>query len=246
MPRNYQRKKEPVNKEVLEQCLTMISQGAAISHAAKECGLNFYTVRIHLLARQQGISLLPSPGHPPSIPLQLAEEIAAVVKAAASHGFGLLKTEVSTFVQEVVKSRWNEADSVGQYLRQHCPFKERLPSHDWVEQFMEDHHLTLRKPSNLERYRVTSVSDPFVIYPFYDGLREEMERLNIMDKPGHVLDLDETCFVLDPTGCRIVAEKGERHVPLCTAGTGRMSFSVLACVKADGVALPPLIIFPGM
>jgi hypothetical protein len=70
-------------------------------------------------------------------------EIASVAKVSAAHGFGLSKIELSTYVTDVVKAKWNDTDKVGDYLRKHCRFINKCPSHDWIEKFMKDYHLSL-------------------------------------------------------------------------------------------------------
>lgn len=245
MPYDYQRKKDPIDREKLQECLDMITSGQATVHSTStQLNLPRTTVRRHLKAQQTG-QLLLNPGMPPSLPPLLAAEIAVVAKTAATTGFGLSKADLILFVGDVVSGRLKVDDDIGMYLRQHCRFPNCIPSHDFIEKFMRDHHLSLVKPSPLERARAQAQADPFLVYEFYGSLEAEMLRLRIQDKPGHIFNLDESAFFLDPSRGKVVAETGGGSIHWIVAGAGRTAFSVMACISADGNLQPPLIIFPG-
>lgn len=76
-------------------------------------------------------------------------------------------------------------------------------------------------------------------------MEKEIDRLGLREKPGHLLNIDETCFVLDPLRGKIVAPVGSRDIHRITTGAGRQNYTVLACVAADGCRFPPLIDFQG-
>lgn len=77
MPYDYCRKKEPLDREKINECLQKISMGASVFSASSQLGLCRTTVRRHLQAQQSG-KLLPTPGMPPSLPRLLSAEIAVV------------------------------------------------------------------------------------------------------------------------------------------------------------------------
>jgi hypothetical protein len=245
MPYKYQRKKEPVDKEKLAECLVIIATGASVLGAASALGLPRTTVNRHFLAQQSGQLIRATAGMPPSLHPTLSAEISVVAKTAASTGFGLSKTDLIIFVSDVVKARLEVEDDIGKYLRQHCRFPHGIPSHDFIENFMRDNHLSLVKPAPLERARAQAQADPFLIYEFYQLVDEEMARLGIHNQPKHIFNLDESAFFLDPSRGKVVAETGGGSVHRNVAGSGRTAFSVMACICADGSAQPPLIIFPG-
>jgi hypothetical protein len=178
-----------------------------------------------------------------SLPYPVEAEIAEIVRLAARNGFGLLREELKTFVGKFVQKHSGEDSDIGRYLQAHCLFKDKIPSDDWVRKFMDNHHLSLRKPSPKDKMQTWNASDPFTIYEFYDLIESECKRLNITDKPSHIFNCDETAFVTDPSRWNIVAPTGENRIQRTVAGSGKQSYSVLACVSADGNHLPPLIIF---
>jgi hypothetical protein len=160
------------------------------------------------------------------------------------HGFGLSKKELRRFVGDIVVSRWNGEDETGAHLRRYCRFTNKIPGDEWLEKFMKDNKLSLVKPSPLERSRATAAADPFIVYEFYSLVEQELDRLNIKDKPDHIFNLDETAFFLDPSQVKVVAPTGKAGVHRVTSGPGRQAFSVMACISANGASQPPLVIFP--
>jgi hypothetical protein len=228
----------------MAECLQAISSGISMKRACTEFGLARATVQRHMRAAILQKPLLSAGAHP-SLPPALTAEIAAVANSAALHGFGLSKTDLTAFVSDTVRACWNANDDIGHYLRSHCRFNNHTPGHDWIEHFMRDHHLSLVKPSPLERSRVNSAADPFVVYEFYDLVHQEMEKLGIQDKPECVFNLDETSFSLDPSRGKVVSLQGGGAIHRTTSSCGRTNFSVMACVSADGSAQPPLVIFQG-
>jgi hypothetical protein len=231
------------NRALIQQCLERIAAGESIRSASAYLGLSECTVRYHKKAAHLNIPIRTNGGIP-SLPPSLSAEIVEVARAAADHGFGLSKKELTSFVSDIVNLKWDLQDPVGLYLRQYCRFVNRVPGDDWIVKFMHDNHLSLVKPSPMERSRALANADPHIVYGFYDLLHREMERLELSDKPHHIFNLDETAFFIDPSRVRVVAPKG-KSAHRITAGPGRQAFSVMLCISADGTAQPPLIIFPG-
>ncbi|XP_066946101.1 uncharacterized protein [Macrobrachium rosenbergii] len=97
--------------------------------------------------------------------------------------------------------------------------------------------MTLKTGGMMQLAKKSVTSDPFVIYGFYDLLKDEMERLEISDRPECIWNLDETGFPLDPSKTKTVGRKGTKTVRV-TSGSKRENIS-------DGSALDPLIIFKG-
>jgi hypothetical protein len=177
-----------------------------------------------------------------SLPPNLEAEIAGVAKTAAAHGFGLQKKELKEFTQNVVIQAWELESECGTYLKKHCQFVNKCPSDEWVTDFMSRHHLSLRLPSMQEKVRKEAASDPFLIFEFYNILKNELDNLGILNKPSHIFNCDESAFFVDPVRGRIVSETGV-SVFHSTAGSGRECITAMATVNAAGKCLPPLVIF---
>lgn len=242
MPNNYVAKKVPVNRDQIKACLEhMRSHSLSLNAAAILFQLPETTVRRHNNYQQREVEL-PPVGRLPCIPSGVQVEVAQIARIAAAHGFGLSREELRKLIGDYVKENIQKDTSLGNYLRENCQFANNMPSDKWLANFMCNHHLSLHKPSPLERARRNTQSDPFIVYGFFDILDELFLRLNLHNAPSRIYNLDETAFFLDPKGGRVVAEVGE-STHRVTAGPGRACFTALACVSATGHSLPPLIVF---
>jgi transposase-like protein len=231
------------HKVSVKECVERFRRGGvSIRQVAREFGVSEATVRYNL---QAGARDRTSPGTLSSLPSWLKAEIAAVAKEAAAHGFGLSLKELTLFIGDLVKRKWNDEDQTGEYLRKYCRFTNFTPGQDFMARFMTEYHLSLVKPSPIERTRAAAASDPFLIYEFYELLEKCVVRLGLQDKPSHLWNGDESCFITDPSRVKVVAETGAGSTKRITSGPGRTSYSVMACVSASGAVLPPMIIFPG-
>jgi hypothetical protein len=238
----YRRKGNGVDKSRIEACLAyMRNENISLNSAAKHFQLSEATVRRHHKAYLLN-KTVSSRGHLSSLPHHIEIELAMVARTAAKNGFGCDKKELQNLVGDFVKDNKDNDDDVSQYLRRNCMFTNGRPSGDWVTNFMRRHHLSLKTPATLERSRVDAASDPFVIYHFYSVLENTVAQLGIGTNPSAFYNLDETSFLLDPKGGKIIGEIGVETKRI-TAGSGRTSFTAMVCACADGSVLPPLIIF---
>ena len=138
---------------------------------------------------------------------------------------------------------------VGAYVKAkqlQTPFKDGIPGEDWYYGFMRRHPaLSLKKPEHLQKLR-KDARRPEIVYNFFEQLKKVVTESNLDSegKSSFVFNADESGFNSDPNRVRGIGTKGKA---LCriSGGSGRESTTVLACVSADGKALPPLIIFKG-
>jgi hypothetical protein len=231
MPRTYIRKKESqVDYQKVAECVKAIrEQGLSIRNAAAQISIDKSVIHRHLKASYTQMVLSP-PGRLQSLPPHLEAEIAGVAKTAAAHGFGLQKKELKEFTQNVVIQTWELESECGTYLKKHCQFVNKCPSDEWVTDFMSRHHLSLRLPSMQEKVRKEAASDPFLIFEFYNILKNELDNLGILNKPSHIFNCDESAFFVDPVRGRIVSETGV-SVFHSTAGSGRECITAMAKVN---------------
>lgn len=172
-------------------------------------------------------------GRQPVLDSAVENTIAQCLIARAKLNMPCDKEELLTLIQEYITN--NDIQN---------PFNNNRPGNDWYMNFMKRHpELSLKKAELLQKCRVTA-RDPFVVYNFYDILKDLYEKYNIEEKSAFIFNCDESGFPSDPTKLRGIGEKG---VPLsrATGGSGRENTSVLACISSDGTVLPPLIIFKG-
>ena len=69
-------------------------------------------------------------------------------------------------------------------------------------------------------------------------------RLNIITKPMQIYTADETGISVVHKPGNVFSKVGRKHVYSITSGEKGRTHTVMACVSASGVALPPLMIYP--
>jgi hypothetical protein len=68
---------------------------------------------------------------------------------------------------------------------------------------------------------------------------------DLMKKPGHIFNLDETGLQLNNKPGHVLAKKGSRDVHFLTSAEKGENISVIACCSAEGHFLPPVCTFKG-
>lgn len=78
---------------------------------------------------------------------------------------------------------------------------------------------------------------------FFEKLGGIYGRLNMISKPMQIYNADETgiCVVHKPGN--VITEVGKKHFSI-TSGEKGKTHTVMCCISANGVALPPLMIYP--
>ena len=87
-----------------------------------------------------------------------------------------------------------------------------------------------------------ATTNPFVIYDFYDMLKNVIKS-NYLSK-RQIWNCDEMGFPHDPNSCKVVGPRGKVLFKV-TPGPSRQNTTVLAACSASGEVLPPMIIFQG-
>ncbi len=241
----YTRKTTPIDPAVMSECLSAVEGGMPVNAAANAYRVPETTLRRYWKAILSDAQI-QSHGGKPSLPPDVEIELATVVKVAAANGFGYSMDEIKEFVGEFVRKKWDDEDDVACYLRENCRFnrEHRIPGKDWMKGFMRTHNLSLQKPGALEKTRKTAESNPFLIYPFYDILEREVAALGLENRSECIWNLDESPFWIDPNGGKVVGATGVKSQRV-VSGPGRSCVSVMGCVSASGIAVPPLFIFEG-
>ncbi|XP_068217851.1 uncharacterized protein [Palaemon carinicauda] len=148
-------------------------------------------------------------------------------------GFGPTMTEFTGIVHDHVVA--NEIPT---------PFVGGRPGYEWAASFLSRHNLRLKKVGTMQLARKNVTADPFVIYGYYDLLQRAQERLGISNRPECIWNLDETGFPHDPSKCKTIGSVGKKTIhDVC--GANRENTTVLAMCCADGITLPPVVVFRG-
>ena len=148
-------------------------------------------------------------------------------------GFGPMRTETMEIVRDYI-------------IANKIPtrFKNGHPGVDWLSSFMGRHKLKLKKGGQMQIARKNVTSDPFVIYEFYELLKNEVECLGIQNKPESIFNCDESGFPSDPSKIHHIGPVGEKSIQI-TCGANHENTTVLVVCNANGEALDPLVVFRG-
>ena len=154
-------------------------------------------------------------------------ELVHFLIGSAKVGYARTKKDILAIVDRIVEAKGLKR----------CPV-----SHGWWDSFRKRHpHLTLRTVEKLSYARYVS-TDPVIINQYFDLLKSTLIDNDLMDKPTHIFNCDETGMPLNHLPKYVVSEKGDKHPRAVTSGS-KKQITVLACASAAGYVLPPLVIF---
>ena len=125
------------------------------------------------------------------------------------------------------------------------PFRDGKAGRDWYEGFRRRFPLlVLRKEESLSYMRAKNANEK-VIEDFFAKLAAILARLNILSKPMHIYNADETGISkVHKPRTKVLAKRGVRTVWGLTSGERGRTHTLLLCGSAAGHWIPPLIIYP--
>ena len=171
----------------------------------------------------------------PSTVLTAHEEEALVsyLLYMAQHGFPLTRTMIKAFAWAIAKRSGNGHR-----------FNDQLgPGEHWWINFKKRHpDLSLRKIENLERSRAEALN-PDVVSEYFKLLKDILEDNQISNCPRQIYNCDETFLPLNCQKEKAVVLKGVKNVLDQAHGTTD-HITMLCCVSAAGLPIPPMIIYP--
>lgn len=234
MVRVYRRKSQKATnytKAELKHAVDEINRGITTAYAASQ---KYGIPQSTLSAHRRGIRGIKSKsmGRDRVIPKEDEEKLVQCIQTMEKWGWGLTRSEILNIVGEFVSRSGLKT-----------PFKRGRPGEDWFLGFRKKYNLSIKKPQSVEYARKKSL-DSFIISQYFTILKEQMDLLDLHDKPDQIWNLDETNFSLDPSKTKVVGKIG---VPCSrtTASSGRENITVLMAANAAGHKAPPLIIFKG-
>jgi hypothetical protein len=114
---------------------------------------------------------------------------------------------------------------------------------DWLYSFLRRFPgLVKKKPQGLSIDRAMAMKRKD-IKDYLNLLLDVLMKNNLLDKPGHMYNTDETGFQMNPRPNTVIAEKGSPTYQM-TCGE-KETVSVMACCNAEGCFMPPACILKG-
>ncbi|XP_050297262.1 uncharacterized protein LOC126736773 [Anthonomus grandis grandis] len=80
---------------------------------------------------------------------------------------------------------------------------------------------------------------------YFELLVSILQENDIMTKPGHIYNMDESGLQLCNKATQVIATKGSKQVSSITLGEKGETITVIACCNAEGTFLPPVFIMKG-
>lgn len=234
MPRNYARKTSRATsytQEDLEIAVNKIKdKELTYAAASRHYGIPTSTLSDRVL-KKTGIKS-NTLGRATVIPKEHENRLANCLRVLEKWGWGLSREEVLDIAKEYIIEN-----------KLHTPFQNGRPGPDWFIAFCKRQKLSIKKPQPVEYLR-KKMTDPFVIYEYFNLLEKTIRELNLKDDPKRIWNLDETSLCLDPTRTKVVGAKGA-PCTRTTYGSAKENITVLTTVNAAGVKIDPLIVFKG-
>lgn len=123
--------------------------------------------------------------------------------------------------------------------------EKKMAGRYWMKGFLQrNREISIRKAQSMNPARAQKLNK-FIVKDYFDKLKGVLQELDLMDKPERIYNIDEK-------GCRlslhhqqtVLAKKGAKRVHLVAPEHGE-NITVVACANANGVAIPPGILFKG-
>ena len=211
-------------------CNSVLKEGKGLREAAR-----LYNVPIETLRRRVNGSVKfgCKPGPPTVLTEEEEDRLADYLIKMSEMGFGLLRDGVMGMAFNIVSKS----------QRPH-PFKNGSAGRAWFDGFIRRHpHLTIRSPQPLSYSRAVCANEE-TIHDFFGKLGALYGRLNLVSKPMQIYNCDETGVTIVFKPGRVVAEMGCRNVYAVSAAERGKTHTILSCVSASGVSLPPMMVYP--
>ena len=194
-----------------------------------------YNVPVETLRRRVTgiVEMNCKPGPPTILTSEEEDLLAQYLVDIADMGFGLSREDVMAM-----------AFNIAEKTKKAHPFKGGFAGRGWYDGFIFRHpKLTLRSPQPLSYCRALC-SNKATIDDFFAKLGGVYGRLNLISKPMQIFNADETGVGIVHKPGKVVTEIGRRNVYGIAAAEKGKTHTILSCVSASGVTLPPLMIYP--
>ncbi|KAJ8942178.1 hypothetical protein NQ318_002851 [Aromia moschata] len=109
----------------------------------------------------------------------------------------------------------------------------------WMQSFLERHpELSVRQAEGLSLSRARGMNRDDV-RQFFNLLNQVVTEYNLLEKPSHIFNMDETGVQLINKPGKVITTKGTKDVHVLTSKERGENVSVVACCSADGHFIPP-------
>ena len=216
-------------EDCLRSALKAVQTGAMSQRKASQL---FKVPRSTLQDYQSGKAAIGcKPGRKPVLPAEVENRLADYASNRASMGYGFGKQQFIMYAGALATKYGKK-------------FRNNVPCQQWWYRFSKRHgRLRLRQPEGTSTVRHNCM-EPIKIVKYFVSLEEELTKLNVLNKPELIWNMDETGLSLEHKPRKVVAAKGIKHLQSSTSGN-REQITVIATINAAGHCIPPHIITKG-
>ena len=211
----------------MQQALdAVIHRGVSVSRAAVEHGIPRTTLDDHYKGR-----VLPGRNRSGPRPLLTDSEetdLIAFLMKSSEIGFPLSRLQVWALVERMLTRKNRE--------------KAQTVTHGWWASFCRRHpEISLKTSSSLSAARAKASSKDAIV-EYFHTLQGTLHKSGLINEPGLIYNMDESCFPLEPKPPKTVHRKGDKQPYHISKGT-KSQVTVVACVNAAGLYIPPMVLW---
>ncbi|XP_071051794.1 uncharacterized protein [Onthophagus taurus] len=238
MPTKYNRKgtskRGDWSEESLVNAVKAIKQNEiGVNAAAKAFGIPKTTLKRRLKSNNFSKG---SMGKPSLLGTENEKKIVAHIKKLQSHGFTPTRDSVRYMAYYFAESL---------KLVHSFNTERKQAGYDWLLSFLSRNpQLSIRQAEGVSIARAKGLNRE-TVDNYFQLLGNVLRENNLIDKLGHVFNMDETGLQLNNKPGKVIAIKGSKNVTSVTSGEKGETISVLACVNGEGTFLPPFCIMKG-
>ena len=219
-------------------CNAVIVNKWSESKAAKSYGVSRQTLRRKLSDIRQGKGVVKKKGGPNCyLTPEQEDELCDLILEMEARLYGLTISDVRVMVYEFCKK-----NSIPNKFSE----KDQKAGKKWMRGFLKRHsNLSLRKPEPTSIQRAIGFNRSKVDR-FYEVLQSTLFNADGSRKipPNNLYNVDESGFTICQAPRKIIAKKGKRTVGMLTSAEKGKTITVISCISATGVFVPPAFIFP--
>lgn len=231
MPRKRQRTtgKGSWSNDDMEKAIHGVKNGMSKKSAAKQFGIPRSTLR---LALQRGYNKLAL-GRKPTFTKEQEDALSCELARLAKKFYGVSR-------QRIKKCAFEFAQRNG--IKHNFSMEKKEAGDDWVENFLKRNpKVSWRKPEATSVSRITAFNKQEVSL-FYENLKTTLEKHPTLSA-SRIYNADETGVTTVQKPGKILAPKGQKQVGFATSWERGKNTTVMCCMSAAGVFVPPMFIF---
>lgn len=203
--------------------------GLSVKRAAKLYGVPTQTLRDRIKGKIQQSAKV---GKESIFSHDEEEQLVQYLEDLASIGYGLNRSQLNILAGELaLKLGRRDTD-------------KRL-SPKWYYGFLNrwDNRLKVTKPSSLTTQRAAAMTQE-AVDRYFERLETVLDRHGFKDRPHHIFNMDETGLQPAHKPARIITSTTSTK-PQAITSPNSTTVTMIACISASGVALPPFYVFKG-